>query len=79
MLQNERYDPDRAYVRRWVPELAALPDNYIHRPWEAPAAVLAAAGVELGRTYPGPIVDFRASRQAALDGYARVREPVRPG
>ena len=78
MLQNERYDPDRAYVRRWVPELAALPDNYIHRPWEAPAAVLAAAGVELGRTYPGPIVDFRASRQAALDGYARVREPVRP-
>ncbi len=79
MLQTERYDPDRAYVRRWVPELRMLPDPYIHRPWEAPAAVLAAAGVELGRTYPGPIVDFRDSRQAALDGYARVREPVRPG
>jgi len=79
MLQTERYDPDRAYVRRWVPELAALPDKYIHRPWEAPAAVLGAAGVELGRTYPHPVVDFRASRQAALDGYARVREPVRPG
>ena len=79
LLQTERYDPGRAYVRRWVPELAALPDTYIHRPWEAPAAVLGAAGVELGRTYPGPIVDFRASRQAALDGYARVREPARAG
>ncbi|HSW34739.1 MAG TPA: FAD-binding domain-containing protein, partial [Steroidobacteraceae bacterium] len=78
-LQTERYDPDRAYVRRWVPELKALPDNYIHRPWEAPAAVLGAAGVELGRSYPRPIVDFRASRQAALDGYARVREPIRAG
>jgi len=41
--------------------------------------VLGAAGVELGRTYPHPVVDFRASRQAALDGYARVREPVGPG
>jgi deoxyribodipyrimidine photo-lyase len=79
MLQTERYDPGRAYVRRWVPELTALPDNYIHRPWEAPAAVLGAAGVELGRTYPGPIVDFRVSRQAALDGYARVREPAQAG
>ncbi len=79
MLQTERYDPDRAYVRRWVPELATLPDNFIHRPWEAPAAVLGAAGVEPGRTYPRPIVEFRASRQAALDGYARVRDPARPG
>jgi hypothetical protein len=41
--------------------------------------VLGAAGVELGRTYPRPIVDFRASRKTALDGYARVREPIRAG
>jgi deoxyribodipyrimidine photo-lyase len=79
MLQTERYDPDRAYLRRWVPELRSLPDTCIHRPWEAPAATLAAAGIELGRTYPLPIVEFRASRQAALDGYARVKEPGRTG
>ncbi len=33
--QAERFDPDGAYVRRWVPELAALPGARIHRPWRA--------------------------------------------
>jgi deoxyribodipyrimidine photo-lyase len=56
--------------------LRQLPDEWIHRPWQAPAAVLAAAGVELGVTYPRPIVDFAESRRAALDAYARIREPV---
>ncbi|MCU0624645.1 MAG: DNA photolyase family protein, partial [Gemmatimonadaceae bacterium] len=59
VLQTERFDPERAYLRRWVPELARLPNEWIHRPWEAPAAVLAAAGVRLGETYPAPVVDFR--------------------
>jgi deoxyribodipyrimidine photo-lyase len=73
VLQAERYDPGRAYLRRWVPELAALPDAWIHRPWEAPERILKDAAVQLGRSYPQPVVDFRESRQAALDGYAQVR------
>ena len=73
VLQAERYDPDRAYIRRWVPELARLPDRFVHRPWLAPPAVLAAAGVTLGVDYPAPIVDFPASRQAALAAYASIR------
>jgi deoxyribodipyrimidine photo-lyase len=73
VLQAERYDPDRAYIRRWVPELRRLPDAYVHRPWQAPPAVLAAAGVVLGRDYPEPVVDFPASRDAALAGYARIK------
>jgi deoxyribodipyrimidine photo-lyase len=75
VLQAERYDPERAYLRRWLPELARLPDAWIHRPWQAPAPVLAAAGVQLGRDYPLPIVDFPASRQAALDAYGAMRAP----
>jgi deoxyribodipyrimidine photo-lyase len=73
VLQAERYDPGRAYIRQWVPELARMPDKFIHRPWQAPSAVLAAAGVALGTTYPQPVVDFPASRNAALAGYAEIR------
>jgi deoxyribodipyrimidine photo-lyase len=78
VLQAERFDPRRTYLRRWLPELADLPDRWIHRPWEAPSAVLAAAGVELGRHYPKPIVDLKASRVAALAAYAGIGRPRPP-
>jgi len=73
VAQGRRFDPDGAYVRRWVPELAALPARYLHEPSAAPADVLAAAGVELGRTYPLPIVSHAAAREAALDAYHEMR------
>jgi deoxyribodipyrimidine photo-lyase len=73
VLQAERFDPDRAYLRRWLPELAALPDAWIHRPWEAPPEVLARAHVSLGETYPAPIVDLRRSRALALTAYDGIR------
>ena len=73
VLQAERYDPARAYIRRWLPELARLPDSHVHRPWQASASMLASAGVRLGVDYPQPVVDFPASRTAALAGYSRIR------
>jgi deoxyribodipyrimidine photo-lyase len=76
VLQAERHDPRRTYLRRWLPELARLPDAWIHRPWQAPADILADAGVTLGETYPRPVVDFAASRAAALAAYGRIREPT---
>ncbi len=75
VLQGEKFDSGGAYVRRWVPELAALPDKYLHRPWEAPADVLAVAGVVLGRDYPAPIVDHAAARQRALAALAATKKP----
>ena len=72
VAQGEKFDPDGAYVRRWVPELAQLPDKYLNKPWEAPKDVLEAAGVELGKDYPAPIVEHKAARQAALDAYAEI-------
>jgi deoxyribodipyrimidine photo-lyase len=70
--QALRFDPDGAYVRRWVPELARLPDRGLRAPWEAPPAVLAAAGVELGRDYPRPVVDHFQARAAALAAFRRL-------
>jgi deoxyribodipyrimidine photo-lyase len=74
VLQGEKFDPDGAYVRRWVPELAALPAPLIHRPWSAAPLELAGAGVTLGGSYPAPIVDHKAARERALAAYKRVRK-----
>ncbi|OAI56716.1 deoxyribodipyrimidine photolyase [Planctomyces sp. SCGC AG-212-M04] len=67
--QGERFDPEGVYVRQWAPELAGLPDRWIHRPWEAPASVLDDAGVTLGVTYPHPIVDHGEARARALEAF----------
>jgi deoxyribodipyrimidine photo-lyase len=71
--QGEKFDPDGLYVRRWVPELARMPAEFIHRPAEAPATVLAAAGIRLGETYPRPMVDHAAARDRALQAYESLR------
>ncbi len=73
ILQGEKFDPDGAYVSKWVPELARLPAKLIHQPWEATPMELAAAGVTLGETYPEPIVDHKAARARALAAYAKTR------
>ena len=72
-----RYDPDGAYVRRWVPELAALDAAHLHAPWLAPPDALAAAGVRLGETYPEPIVDHGEARARALAAYDVMRGSTR--
>ncbi|NUP13163.1 MAG: deoxyribodipyrimidine photo-lyase [Polyangiaceae bacterium] len=66
VLQGEKFDPTGAYVRRWVPELADVPDKYIHRPWDAPEDVLEKAGVVLDGNYPSPIVNHTEGRDRFL-------------
>ena len=71
--QSGKFDPNGDYLRRWCPELARLPAKWIHEPQSAPLEILRAAGVELGRDYPKPIVDHAAAREAALAAFARIR------
>jgi len=69
VTQAKRFDADGIYVRRWIPELAALPTKYLHAPWTAPAEVLRNAGVVLGTDYPEPIVDHGRARERALAAF----------
>ena len=74
VTQGEKFDKDGSYTRRFVPELAALPDKYLFAPWTAPQAILDMAGIRLGDTYPRPVVDLKQSREAALAAFSRLRE-----
>ncbi len=74
ITQGEKFDPDGAYTRKWVPEVAGLPKKYLQKPWEAPDAVLKDAGIDLGHTYPRPIVDHAAARQRALDAFESTKQ-----
>jgi len=72
-LQGEKFDASGAYIRRYVPEIAELPDKWIHRPFEAPKDVLQAAGIKLGTTYPHPLVDHSFARDRALAAFAEIK------
>jgi deoxyribodipyrimidine photo-lyase len=69
VLQAIKFDPSGAYVRRWVPELAAVPDEFIHMPWKMPVDEQRRAGCLVGVDYPVPIVDHAAARQRVLAAY----------
>jgi len=73
VTQGQKFDSDGAYTRRFVPELANLPDKLLFNPWLAPDSSLQAAGVELGVNYPNPIVDIKISRVEALDAFQSIR------
>ncbi|MBN9057550.1 MAG: deoxyribodipyrimidine photo-lyase [Rhizobiales bacterium] len=73
ILQGEKFDPDGAYVRTFVPELEKLDSKWIHKPFDAPESALAEAGVTLGKTYPKPVVDHALARQRALAAYKSLK------
>lgn len=74
ITQGEKFDPNGEYIRRWIPELKTLPNNLIHKPWEATAFELAQAGIQLGKDYPHPMVDHAKARQYALQAYETIKK-----
>lgn len=74
VLQAIKHDPQGAYVRRWLPELARVPDKYIHQPWNMPLELQRRVGCSIGSDYPHPLVDHSWARARALAAYRQVRE-----
>lgn len=73
VTQSRKFDPEGKFIRRYLPQLAALPDAVIHAPWTAAPLELAAAKVVLGENYPGPIVDHEEARQKTLARYGALK------
>ncbi len=71
--QGEKFDPKGDYVRQWVPEIAMLPDRVLHSPWTAAPHDLRRANIELGKTYPKPIVDHDDARARALKAFETLK------
>jgi deoxyribodipyrimidine photo-lyase len=74
VLQGQRFDPQGAYVRRWLPELNQVPDKFVHHPWTMPLEEQQKAGCLIAQDYPAPIVEHGQARQRALAAYAQARE-----
>ena len=73
VTQQEKYDPDGDYVRRWVPELAKVPDEHLAEPWKMDDDEQEQAGCVIGRDYPGPVVEHADERRRAIDRYRAAR------
>lgn len=74
VTQSTKFDPDGAFIRRFVPELAQVPQKRIHAPWQMAPLEQQAAGCVIGRDYPAPIVDHDAARKRTLERYGVVRK-----
>jgi len=73
VTQSRRFDPQGIHIRRWVPELARVPDAFVHAPWEMSPIEQEAAGCVVGRDYPAPVVRHDEARQRTLARYGVVR------
>ena len=73
VTQGQKFDADGDYVRRFIPEIAQLPNKYIFSPWLAPEGILKESGVILGENYPIPIVDLKESREQALEAFKSLK------
>ena len=71
--QAEKFDPHGRYIRRWVPELTAVPDTYLYEPWKMPPLSQRQVGCVIGRDYPAPLVDRSVTREQTLAAYKAVK------
>ena len=72
MTQAQKFDNEGVYIRKYVPEIAKLPNKFIFSPWLADKQTLKDSNVELGNNYPFPIIDYTVSRNRALEEFKKI-------
>ena len=73
ITQGKKFDEDGVYIKKYLPELKNMPNEYLFNPWEAPDAILKKAKITLGKDYPYPIVEIKTSREKALAAYEKIK------
>ncbi len=74
VLQSKKFDPDGSYIKRWIPELAAVPARFVHTPWKMDGEMQQLSGCIIGEDYPQPIIDHDFARKRILDIYKRTKQ-----
>ena len=74
IAQSQRFDPRGQFIRRYLPELANVPQEYIHTPWLMPPGEQTASGASIGKHFPAPVIDHQAARRLTLERYAAIRK-----
>jgi deoxyribodipyrimidine photo-lyase len=69
IIQSRKFDPVGMYIRRWVPELQNVPDEWVHEPWKMPELIQLSTSVKIGKSYPSPIVDHAIVKARTLAAY----------
>jgi deoxyribodipyrimidine photo-lyase len=69
VTQSMKFDPHGSFIRRFVPELANVPNQFIHNPWMMPPDMQKRLGCLIGKDYPAPIVDHRLARDRIMALY----------
>ena len=79
VTQSEKFDPEGRFIRRYLPELARVPDKFIHAPWTMGGIDQTACRTKIGVDYPGPIVDHAAARERTLQRFGVVKNDAQGG
>lgn len=74
ILQSKKFDPQGRFIRRWLPELHSLPDEYLHEPWLMPAEIQRKTGFKPGRNYPLPLIDHAQVKERTLRAYQQSKQ-----
>ena len=72
--QSVKFDPQGSYIRRWLPELGKVPNEYVHEPWKMPTDLQGRIGCRIGVDYPEPIIDHNWARQRVLNVYGNAKK-----
>jgi deoxyribodipyrimidine photo-lyase len=74
ILQSKKFDPHGRFIRRWLPELHPVPDEYLHEPWLMPEEIQRKTGFKPGRDYPLPLVDHAQVKERTLRAYQQSKQ-----